>query len=282
MYPLVVYSHHSRGHRRAATYLCTHLASHGYLVAALDHSEVVAPELAPTSGETAAQRTARVAAWIANRVPDIRFLLDRLLGGDARSIAAAIDPTRVGIVGYSFGGWTALAAPEVERRIQAVVALAPGGSSQPRPGMIPARLTFGWHQDPPTLYLVAERDTSTPLAGMYELFDRTPAPRRMLILRRADHMHFIDDVERAHEATRAMSFPGDAAWLPRAMPPMSELCSGQQAHLFTRGLTLCHLDATLRQQAAAGRLLAGDIEADLAALGVDAIPHSPRARLTQR
>jgi hypothetical protein len=127
----------------------------------------------------------------------------------------------------------------------------------------------------PTLYLVAERDTCTPLGGMYELFDRTPAPRQMLILRRADHLHFVDDVEREHEALRAMSLPGDAAWIPKAMSPIGELCSGEQAHLFTRGLTLCHLDATLRQHAPARRLLSGDVEATLATRGVDAVPHNP-------
>lgn len=42
-YPLIVFSHGSAvGARRMCTYLCTHLASHGYVVAALDHSEVVA------------------------------------------------------------------------------------------------------------------------------------------------------------------------------------------------------------------------------------------------
>src|ERR1700716_1482947 len=56
--PLVVYSHPSGASRRAATYLCGHLSSHGYVVAALDHSEVVAPELKPTAGETAGQRSA--------------------------------------------------------------------------------------------------------------------------------------------------------------------------------------------------------------------------------
>src|SRR6266516_4776950 len=43
-YPLVVFSHHGGGHRRSATFLCTHLSSHGYVVAALDHWEVVAEE----------------------------------------------------------------------------------------------------------------------------------------------------------------------------------------------------------------------------------------------
>ena len=37
-YPLIVFSHHSGGHRRAATHLTTHLARHGYVVGALDHS----------------------------------------------------------------------------------------------------------------------------------------------------------------------------------------------------------------------------------------------------
>jgi predicted dienelactone hydrolase len=38
-YPLIIFSHPGGGHRRTATFLCTHLSSHGYVVAALDHSE---------------------------------------------------------------------------------------------------------------------------------------------------------------------------------------------------------------------------------------------------
>lgn len=179
-YPLIIYSHSSgRWHRRLATFLCTHLSSHGYVVAALDHSEVVAAELARRDGETDEQKTARVEACIANRVPDIRFLLDHLLNGAAWDSEANLDPTQIGIVGHSFGGWTALAATAVEWRIRAVVALAPGGSSQPKPGILPAKLTFSWGRDVPTLYLVAENDTMTPLAGMHELFERTPATKQM-------------------------------------------------------------------------------------------------------
>src|SRR5262245_3555758 len=36
-YPLIAYSHHSGGNRRSGTFLCTHLCSHGYVVAAVDH-----------------------------------------------------------------------------------------------------------------------------------------------------------------------------------------------------------------------------------------------------
>lgn len=274
-YPLIIFSHHSGGHRRAATFLCTHLSSHGYVVAALDHSEVVAVELAGRDGETDEQKTARVEAWIASRVPDIRFLLDHLLSSAAWDSETHLDPTQIGIVGHSFGGWTALAAPAVEWRIRAVVALAPGGSSQPKPGIIPAKLTFTWGRDVPTLYLVAEHDTPIPLAGMYELFERTPATKQMVILRRADHAHFMDNVEQEHETVRAMPFTGKLAWIPKEMRPIAELCSGEQAHLFVRGLTLCHMDAILRRQEEAQRFLVCDIEDELAVRGVDVIVHKP-------
>jgi dienelactone hydrolase len=67
-------------------------------------------------------------------------------------------------VGHSFGGWTVLATPEAESRVQAVVALGPGGSAHPRPGILPLKLTFDWGRDVPTLYLAAEHDTPIPLS----------------------------------------------------------------------------------------------------------------------
>jgi predicted dienelactone hydrolase len=274
-YPLIIFSHHSGGHRRAATFLSTHLSSHGYVVAALDHSEVVAAELARRDGETDEQKTARWEAIIANRVPDIRFLLDHLLGSPAWGSEANLDPTQIGIMGHSLGGWTVLAATEVEPRIRAVVALAPGGASQRKPGILPGTLTFNWGRDVPTLFLVAEQDTSLPLAGMHEIFERTPATKQMVILRRADHLHFMDNVEEIHEAVRTMPWPEELAWLPKEMRPIAELCSGEQAHLFLRGLTLCHMDSILRRQEEAQRFLLGDLEAELAARGVDVIVYKP-------
>ncbi len=293
-YPLIVFSHFSGGHRRSSSFLCKHLAGHGYVVAALDHSEVAAPELAPADGETGDERAARIDAVIASRVPDVRFLLGYLLegggghgggghghgaagGGPAGGGAAGggIEPSLIGLAGHSFGGWTVLATPEAESRVRSVVALAPGGSSHPLPGILPLKLTFAWGREVPTLYLAADQDTPIPLAGVRELFGRTPSASRMFILRRADHQHFVDNVEADHEALRAMSFPGPAGWIPAAMSPASELCTGEQAHIFVRGLTLAHFDATLRRLDAAERFLAGDPVAALAARGVEAAEHRP-------
>jgi dienelactone hydrolase len=273
-HPLVVFSHYSGGSRTASSFLCTHLASHGYVVAAMDHSEVVAPELGPRQGETSDERSARIDAIIASRVPDVRFLLDCLLSGSERAIdGIGIDEERIGLAGHSFGGWTVLATPDVEHRIGAVAAFVPGGSSNPRPGILPLSLAFDWSRDVPTLYLAAENDVCIPPDGVIELFERTPATKRMFILRRADHQHFVDDVEASHEALRALTLPGDGAWIPAAMLPIAELCSGAEAHLFVRGLTLSHLDAALRRSEAAARFLGADIQAELAAIGVDAVQY---------
>jgi predicted dienelactone hydrolase len=269
-YPLVVYSHSSGGSRRASSFLCAHLGSHGYVVAALDHSEVVASELRPKPGETAEEKIARGQAWIANRVPDVCLLIDRMLDGAVVPAEVRIDPARVGAVGHSFGGWTVLSAVAEDPRIAAVVALAPGGASNPKPGIMPLSLTFDWNRDVPTLYLVAEDDTSLPLPGMHELLERTPSTKQMAVLRRADHLHFIDDVETQHEAVRAMTFPADLAWIKEEMRPISELCSAEEARVFINGLTLSHFDAHLKQLEAARHFLDGDVETALAARGVDA------------
>ena len=150
----------------------------------------------------------RIDAIIASRVPDLRFLLDNLL---SRAQDIELEATRIGLVGHSFGGWTVLATADVEPRVQAIVAMAPGGSSRPMPGVVRLSLSFAWGRDVPTLYLAAEQDTPIPLDRVRELFDRTIASKRMFVLRRADHQHFVDDVQGEHEAVRTMTIPGDAA-----------------------------------------------------------------------
>jgi predicted dienelactone hydrolase len=273
LHVLIIFSHHSGGHRRASTFLCTHLSSHGYVVAALDHSEVIAPELARRNDENAEQKKARWQAVIESRVPDVRFLLDRILHSGNRSLELELDASRIGIVGHSFGGWTALGTTEIDSRIRAVVALAPGGASNPRPGILPVKLTFQWKRDAPVLYLVAANDVALPLAGMYELFERTPSPKQMVILRRADHLHFIDNVEQAHEAFRSAPMPAEVAEMQKEMRPIGELYSSEQAHLWIRGLTLAHMDAILRDRHRAQFFLAGDIEGEMARRGIDVVLH---------
>jgi predicted dienelactone hydrolase len=242
-FPLVVYSHHSGGHRRAATYLCAHLASHGYRVAALDHAETVRKDLQRPASESETERQARIARLIAARVPDLRFLLDE------------VGASRAGAVGHSLGGWTVLEAAEEDARIEAVVALAPGGAKRPKPGILPLELRFV--RSVPSLFIAAENDVSLPLEGMRELFARAKPPKQLAVVPRADHLHFVDAVEEEHEAVRAMPFTGALAWIPREMRPMSELLPGDAAHRLIRALTLAHFDAQLKGSAEARQFLGG-------------------------
>jgi hypothetical protein len=62
-------------------------------VAAMDHSEVVAPELGPRPGESAADRARRIDAVVASRVPDVRVLLSALTGPRPM---AALEPVMCG------------------------------------------------------------------------------------------------------------------------------------------------------------------------------------------
>jgi dienelactone hydrolase len=251
-YPLVLFSHTSLGHRRQSTFLCTHLASHGFVVAALDHTgntfvDLVERQRAGTV-LTSEQRDALIERIVADRVPDLRFLADWLLN-QGNQWSALIDARNgLGLVGWSFGGWAALATPEVDARFGAIVALAPGGASNPLPGIIPAQLTFAWRTDAKTLYLVAERDRYTVLEGMHELFGRTPGQKRMFILRFADHDHFGDHFE-------------------------PQLVARQQAHTFTRSLAVAHLRATLSDDRAAEHFLAHEALAELTAHAVPVLGH---------
>jgi len=268
--PLIAFSHSSGGSRKQSSFLCTHLAKRGYVVAALDHSERVAPELARKEGETEEAKASRQRGWISNRVPDIRFLLDFMLRDSAAVLGFGIDADRVGLAGHSFGGWTVLAATEADPRVRAVAAMAPAGHSKPKPGVLKADLGFHWQRDVPALYLAAEDDVSIQLSGIEELFERTPGTKRMFVLKRADHLHFMDEVEVLHEAVRGMSFPGELSWLPLEMRPISELCTAAEAHTFVRSLTLAHFDASLQDRAEARDFLDAKAETDLARHGVSA------------
>ena len=103
--------------------------------------------------------------------------------------------------------------------------------------------------------LAAENDTSLPFEGMIEIFERMPQPKRMVILRRADHMHFMDDAAKLHEGFRTMQLPPELSEMQKEMLPMAELTSEEQAHRFVRGVTLAHFDAFLKGNAAARRFL---------------------------
>jgi len=272
-HPLVLFSHGFGSHRRQSTFFCTHLASHGYVVASLDHlgntiHDIMQLMLEQARGKTIPETPAQARDFIALRPADAIFLLDALLDGVDPVVAPHIDAQRIGISGHSFGGWTTLMVTKRDARISAALPLAPagGGSHMPVRELTEA-LDFDWRREVPTTYLVAERDSLLPLYGMRELFERTPGSKRLLVLNNADHMHFLDRVEEMHELFRSVPPPGAFAEVAKTVPPIGELVSGEAAYLFTNGLGLAHFDAALRGRREATALLDGAVDA-LALRGV--------------
>ncbi len=99
-FPLVVVSHGYPGSRTFMTWLTENLASKGYVVAAIDHTDSVFGQ----------QRA--FSSTLLNRAADQNFTIDALAErsrdpGDF--LHNVMDPSRVAIVGYSMGGYGALA-----------------------------------------------------------------------------------------------------------------------------------------------------------------------------
>jgi dienelactone hydrolase len=270
IYPLVLFSHGYAGHRRQSTFLCTHLASHGYVVAAVDHTgntvaDMMQMIMAIHGGAPMPDVGDALAQFITSRPADVDWTIDQLLAGAVPEVARLIDRDRIGMSGHSFGGWTTLMVAARNRRIRAALPLAPAGGWAPLPtNPLADALDFEWGRDVPTLYLVAARDSVLPLRGMRELFEKTRSPKRMAVLANADHMHFCDRIEEVHEMFRMMPPPGAFEEIAKRVLPIGELAPPEHGYRFVRGLGLAHMDATLKGDPGAAHLLT-DIGAALAA-----------------
>lgn len=120
--PVVVISHGLNSDRSSLDYLAQHLASHGYVVAVPEHTGSNTQQLLNlVQGQ--AQDITKPAEFVA-RPLDIQFLLDELgrLAQANPQLQGRINLNQVGVVGQSFGGYTALAlagAPINFPRLQA-------------------------------------------------------------------------------------------------------------------------------------------------------------------
>jgi dienelactone hydrolase len=273
-YPIVLFSHGFGGHRRQSTFLCTHLASHGYVVASADHTgntiiDVAQAALQVMMGNPMPDPTPLVNELITARPADVSFVLDELLAGKLGVDPAHLDAERVGMAGHSFGGWTTLQTTARDKRIRAALPMAPAGGKSPLPTeMLWQALEFTWGRDVPTLFLVADKDTLLPLDGMHQMLEATRGTKHMAILGDSDHMHFCDEVEATHEMFRTMPQVEPFAAIAKFVPPIAELSPGLHAYDFNRGLGLAHMDAVLRGNEEAAAFLAGDLPSVFGSRGI--------------
>jgi dienelactone hydrolase len=137
--PLVVLSPGFTNSRSALTALAEDLASHGYVVAGIDHTyESYATAFPDGRVATCLARQVRgrdsgKEKVVAGRAADVCFVLDELTGAcPAWPGAALIDPSRMGMAGHSAGGAAAIAAMLADSRIRAGIDMD-GATAAPIP-----------------------------------------------------------------------------------------------------------------------------------------------------
>ncbi|WP_241003057.1 dienelactone hydrolase family protein, partial [Streptomyces sp. CB01881] len=145
-FPVVLFSPGSGGVRTQNTAWAEELASHGYVVAALDHpydsAAVVLADGRTVNTETASsgdpdKDEELAAGWTAVRAADLGFVLTQLESLDRGEIAdplsGRLDTARAAVAGHSMGGAAALQAARQDRRFDAVIDLDgyPHGPASP-------------------------------------------------------------------------------------------------------------------------------------------------------
>ncbi|MEE1963927.1 hypothetical protein V1387_14625 [Allomuricauda taeanensis] len=100
-FPLIVISHGTGGNRLSLAWLAIELVKNGYVVVAPDHW-----------GNTFDNKIPEYFVRYWERPQDISFLLTSMLADE--SINYYIDEARIGMLGFSFGGYTTLALAGVE------------------------------------------------------------------------------------------------------------------------------------------------------------------------
>lgn len=105
--PVVVISHGLASDRTTLAYLATHLASYGFAVAVPEHpgSNTEKLRLLLTGRANAAEEPSE----FINRPYDVTYLLDRLQVLDKADPTYQLNLDQVGVIGQSYGGYTALA-----------------------------------------------------------------------------------------------------------------------------------------------------------------------------
>lgn len=100
--PLVVISHGHTGYRTLMFYLAEHLASHGYIVAAIDHTDSTNADV-----DVANNPRGGSSSTLYNRSRDQQYTLDYLTA-EQSFVKQQIDKERAGLIGYSMGAYGAI------------------------------------------------------------------------------------------------------------------------------------------------------------------------------
>jgi predicted dienelactone hydrolase len=200
-YPLVIVSHGYPGSRVLMTYLTENLASKGYVVVAIDHTD-----------STHADATS-FSSTLLNRALDINFVIEDMAQRGASKgkhfLAGTVNAEKTAVIGYSMGGYGALIAAGagvseygwvywggvpgnymekfragsptyaalLDPRIKAIVPFAPWG------GHIGTWDTAGLAGiKVPSLFIVGDMDGTADYGGVAFLFEKAVSSDRYMLV----------------------------------------------------------------------------------------------------
>ncbi len=231
--PVLLFSHGLGGSRSNNPYLGEHWAARGYVVVYIQHpgsDESVWKNTGPLRRMAAMRRAASTENFLL-RVADVPAVIDALARWNAQAghlLAGALDLSRLGMSGHSFGAVTTQAVsgqalpngrtPYLDPRIRAAVIMSP---SAPRNAS--ASAAFG-KVDLPWLLMTGTKDQAVigdaTVENRLAVYPALPDGRKYeLVLHDAEHSAFGDralpgDAEGARNANhhRAILATGTAFW----------------------------------------------------------------------
>lgn len=204
-YPLVIVSHGYNGWDTFMTWLTENLATKGYIVVAIDHADqraAAGPELALSFANVLLHRAADQRAVV-------EYFVNRA-ANPADPLGRTIDAERVGLIGYSMGGFGVLATAgmdydpaspvfaqlpaaartaifqsqaggqQTSARIKAVVALAPFGGRADSRAWAPA--TVAQFSKPVLIIAGTDDDIVDAKGGVAWIFDQMRSNQRHFLL----------------------------------------------------------------------------------------------------
>ncbi len=183
-FPILIFSHGNGGMRAQSTFWCDQMASHGFIVAAVDHTRNAC---ATSYNGTVIpyDMEGRKQAGI-DRPKDVSFLLDQLIAmnDDASSrFHGHIDTENIGVAGHSFGGFTSMAVLVTDPRVDAIAPMA---------AVVPEFSTSS--SRPMLLFIASEDDTIGEKGNMgaRAYYAATKSPKYLVEMKDAGHYSFSD------------------------------------------------------------------------------------------
>jgi dienelactone hydrolase len=174
-YPVLLFSHGSCGYPLQSTFLTPLLAARGYVVIAPPHPGNTFFQF-PSCGTPQVQLESAQ-----ERPQDVIFALDQMLAASAdpgSEFFGALDPTRIGMSGHSFGGFTTFFVIGLDPRFKVAIPMAPA-----TPGTNASL-------DVPSLMMLGAVDSVVDNATARTAYGNSASPRYKVEIEHAGHYAF--------------------------------------------------------------------------------------------